>query len=149
MSRLKEIDQSKIPKLQGFLSNHESQERIVEITIEPTPIYFEEARDSLNLNFDFLITGLTEKKIVIKFIKVALYDEFDTLITFRHLNHNGVGTPGIHTIGKFEISGKETMDIFNPFHRFPRDMPINYLRYMFTFSDSETKAPYFLPSRLC
>ena len=50
------------PQLHGFLSSHESSEKIVEITTEPTPIYIEEARDSNNLNFDFTIKGLTDKK---------------------------------------------------------------------------------------
>ncbi|MGY5881537.1 MAG: M23 family metallopeptidase [Candidatus Thorarchaeota archaeon] len=131
------------PMLQGFLSDHESGENVVEIAIEPETVYFEEARDSLNLNFDFLITGLTDKKLVIRFIKVAVYDESDTLITFRHLNHNGVGTPSIHTLGKYELNGRETLDVFNPFHRFPIDMPIKYLRYMFTFNDPETKTEYY------
>lgn len=130
-------------KLHGFLSNHESEEKVVNILVEPETIYFEEARDGLNLNFDFVIQGLTEKKLIIKFIKVAVYDESDNLITFRHLNHNGVGTPGIHTIGKYELNGKETLDVFNPFYRFPIDTPISYLRYMFTFSNPETKTEYY------
>jgi len=131
------------PKLQGFLSDHESSEKVVDISIEPDTIYFEEARDGHNLNFDFLITGLTEKKLVIRFIKVAVYDDSDTLITYRHLNHNGVGTPGIHTIGKYEIEGQETLDIFNPFHRFSDDLSISYLRYMFTFYDPDSKTEYY------
>ena len=143
MTRAKDSDYDIKPMLQGFLSDHESKEKVVEVSVEPETIYFEEARDSLTLNFDFLITGLTDKKLVIRFIKVAVYDESDTLITFRHLNHNGVGTPGIHTIGKFEIEGRETLDVFNPFHRFPVDMPISYLRYMFTFHDPETKNEYY------
>jgi hypothetical protein len=143
MSRVNESDHFTIAKLQGFLSDHESSEKVVEITIEPDTIYFENARDGMNLNFDFVVTGLTEKKLVIRFIKVAIYDDSDTLITFRHLNHNGVGTPGIHTIGKFEIKGRETLDVFNPFHRFPIDMPISYFRYMFTFYDPDTKTEYY------
>ena len=143
MTVVKGPDQNTKPMLQGFLSNHESAEKVVEISVEPMLTYFEEARDSLNLNFDFLITGLTTKKLVIRFIKVAVYDQADNLITFRHLNHNGVGTPGIHTIGKYELDGQESLDIFNPFHQFPSDMQISYLRYMFTFYDPDTKTEYY------
>ena len=131
------------PYLQGFLSNHESTEKVVTITPEPSPIYIEEARDSNKLNFDFTIAGLTDKKLIIKFIKVALYDELDNLITYRHLNHNAVGTAGIHTLGKHEINGKETLDIFNPFHNFPKTIPLSKLRYMFTFFDPETEKEYY------
>jgi hypothetical protein len=131
------------PRLQGFLSDHTSDEKLVEIVMDPSPIYIEEARDSFELNFDFIITGLTNKKLVIRFIKVAVYDDSGNLVTFRHLNHNGVGTPGIHTVGKYEIDGMETIDLFNPFHRFPLDMPLAQLRYMFTFYDPDSKQEYY------
>lgn len=131
------------PHLSGFLSDHESPEKVVSITVEPEVTYIEEARDSNNLNFDFIVEGLTEKKLVIQFIKVAVYDEAGNLITYRHLNHNGVGTPGIHTIGKYEIEGREVLDIFNPFHSFPRAMPLNRLRYMFTFIEPESNREFY------
>ena len=131
------------PILNGFLSNHESQKKIVNIRIEPNPVYFEDSRDSINLNFDFIIDNLIDSKVRIKFIKVAVYDDSDKLVTFRHLNHNGVGTPSIHTIGKFELDGKETIDVFNPFHRFPKDYPINHLRYMFTVLDVDENKEYY------
>jgi len=131
------------PRLNGFLSNHESPEKVVSITTEPETIYIEEARDTNKLNFDFTIQGLTERKLVIRFIKVAVYDKTDNLITYRHLNHNAVGTPGIHTIGKYEIEGKEILDIYNPFHSFPKTLPLCKLRYMFTFIDPETKKEYY------
>jgi len=131
------------PHLSGFLSDHESPEKVVSITVEPDVIYIEEARDSTNLNFAFIVEGLTEKRLVIQFIKVAGYDEAGNLITYRHLNHNGVGTPGIHTIGKYEIEGREVLDIFNPFHSFPRAMPLNRLRYMFTFIEPESNREFY------
>ncbi len=143
MTRANELGENIAPRLQGFLSNHESVEKVVNISIEPNTVYFEEVRDGVNLNFDFLLMGLTNRKLVIRFIKVAVYDEADTLVTFRHLNHNGVGTPSIYTIGRYEIYGIETLDVFNPFHRFSKDMKISYLRYMFTFVDSETKEEFY------
>ena len=131
------------PMLQGFLSDHSSEENVASITTEPDTIYFEEARDSMNLNFDFVIHGHTEKTLEIRFIKVAVYDIEGNLITFRHLNHNGVGTPSMHTIGRYRIEGQETLDIFNPFHSFPRPFSIGHLRYMFTLSEPTTKEEYY------
>ena len=131
------------PQLLGFLSNHSSPEKVVSITTEPDTIYIEESRELNTLNFDFILEGLTEKKLVIKFIKVAVYDEDENLVTYRHLNHNGVGTPGIYSIGKYEIDSKETLDIYNPFHSFPKKMPMSKLRYMFTFIEPETKKEYY------
>lgn len=129
--------------LNDFLSAHSSEEKVVSINIEPEVIYLVEERGSLILNFDFLIQGLTERNLLIRFIKVAVYDNEDKLITFKHLNHNGVGNPSIHTLGKFDIEGKKTLDVFNPFFHFSKDVPVNYLRYMFTFIDKDTKEEYY------
>jgi hypothetical protein len=131
------------PRLAGFLSNHQSPEKVVSITPEPDTIYIEEARDANRLNFDFTLKGLTDRKLTITFIKAAVYDKVGNLLTYRHLNHNGVGTPGIHTIGKYVIEGRETLDIYNPFHSFPKSMPLCKLRYTFTFIDPDTKDEYY------
>ena len=132
-----------VPRLHGYLSDHESSEKVVCITVEPSPVYIEEARYSNRLNFDFSITGFTDKRLVIKFIKVAVYDEQDNLVTFRHLNRNAVGVSGIQTLGRYEIEGKDTIDIFNPFHSFSKTISLHKLRYMFTFLDQGTGIEYY------
>ncbi|MCW4013977.1 MAG: M23 family metallopeptidase [Candidatus Bathyarchaeota archaeon] len=131
------------PLLNGYLSDHESPEKVVSIAVEPFPVYVEDWRDSNRLNFDFTLTGLTDKRLVIRFIKAAVYDEQDKLVTFRHLNHNAVGVSGIQTIGNTEIDGRETIDLFNPFHSFPKNVLLYKLRYMFTFRDPETGKEYY------
>ncbi len=105
MKKTKEKSTHSKPMLRGFLSDHVSQDKVVSIKTEPEIIYIEDARNTININFDFLIKGLTEKKLVINFIKVAVYDENNNLTTFKHLNYNGVGIPGIYIIGKYEIDG--------------------------------------------
>ena len=129
--------------LNDFLSSHSSKEEVVSIHVKPKVVYLVEEKDFLVLNFDFLLQGLTEKNLLIRFIKVAVYDKEDRLITFMHLNHNGVGNPSIHTLGKFDLEGKENLDIFNPFFRFSKDVPIKYLRYMFTLTDKDTKEEFY------
>jgi hypothetical protein len=131
------------PMLSGFLSDHVSKEKVVEIRTEPEVIYFEDARDTIKINFDFVLKGLTDNKLIIRFLKVAVYDESGNLITYKHLNHNAVGVAGIHTIGKYEINGQEEFDIFNPFHTFTKEAPIDHLRYMFTFLDAETNEEFY------
>jgi hypothetical protein len=129
--------------LKDFLSSHTSKQIVVSIHVEPEVVYLVEEKDSLILNFDFILKGLTEKNLLIKFIKVAVYDKEDKLITFQHLNHNGVGNPSIHTLGKFDLEGKKNLDVFNPFFRFSKDISISYLRYMFTFADQETGEEFY------
>jgi hypothetical protein len=103
----------------------------------------EEGRAANYLNFDFVLQGLSHRNLILKFIKVAVYGREDVLLTYRFLNHNAVGTPGIQTLGKIEITGEEKFDLLNPFYCFPVNMPIDYLRYMFTFLDKETKEEFY------
>lgn len=129
--------------LDDFLSSHSSNDRVVGISTEPARIYIEDARNSYNVNFDFILKNQTDNELVLKFIKVAVYDKQDNLITYRYLNHNGVGTPGIHSLGNYELKAKEETTLYNPFHSFPRSMEISSLRYMFTYADKNTGQEYY------
>jgi hypothetical protein len=130
-------------KLADFLSNHMSEEQVVSIKTEPATIYFEDARDSYGVNFDFILENQTDAELELKFIKVAAYDKQKNLVTYRYLNHNGVGTPGIHSLGNFELKAKEKSTLYNPFHSFSKSMEIAYLRYMFTYADKNTRQEYY------
>ena len=87
--------------------------------------------------------GLTDKTLLLKFLKVAFYDENDTLLHYQFLNHNAVGKPGIYTVGNIKINGQERIDIPNPFYRISKKLPVAYLRFMFTFWDSDAKQEYY------
>lgn len=69
--------------LNDFLSSHSSKEKVVEISIEPKTVYMTPSRNTLDLNFDFLIEGLTDRNLIIRFIKVAVYDRNDELMSCR------------------------------------------------------------------
>lgn len=129
--------------LLDFLSAHTTPEAVVDIQVEPQVVYFEVGRDALLLNFDFVLRGLTDKTLVLGFLKVVAYDVSGTLLTYRYLNHNGVGTPGIHSLGKYQLVGQEQFDLYNPFFRFPKEMSLASLRYMFTFVERETRREYY------
>jgi hypothetical protein len=126
-----------------FLSSHSSPEKVVSIRTEPEPIYIEEGRDANYLNFDFILRGLTQKNLTLRFFKAAVFDHAHNLVYYKYLNHNAVGIPGIYTIGKIDLKGTEEFDIPNPFYRFPKDMPIEYIRYMFTSLDQQTGDEYY------
>jgi hypothetical protein len=130
-------------KLADFLSNHVSDEQVVNITTEPATIYVEDSRNSHTFNFDFILENQTDGELELKFLKVAAYDKEKNLVTYRYLNHNGVGTPGIHSLGNFKLKAREKTTLYNPFHSFPESMEIAYLRYMFTYADSNTGKEYY------
>jgi hypothetical protein len=130
-------------KLADFLSSYMSDERVVSIQVEPKVIYLEDAKESYNFNFDFILTNLTDNELQLRFIKVAVYDQQNNLLHYRYLNHNGVGTPGIHSLGKYELNARETTSLYNPFFSFPKSLEIAYLRFMFTYADKITNKQYY------
>jgi len=131
-----------IPRLNDFLSSHSSEETVVTIKPIPDTIYFEEGRNTIDVDFDFIISGQSDRNLILQFIKVAAYDPHDNLITYRFVNHNGMN-PSIHTLGKWTINGKETISLYNPFHSFPTTLNIKYLRFMFTFVDKDDKNEFY------
>jgi murein DD-endopeptidase MepM/ murein hydrolase activator NlpD len=110
---------------------------LVHISVEPDVQYVEKGRSGLHCNFDFVLTGLTDRTLELVFVKVAVYDADDRLITYRYLNRNAVGPSGVETLVSTRIDGRETVGLFNPFHSFPTDLPLHHLRFMFTFHDRE------------
>ena len=136
-------DLSAAPRLEGFLSARQSSTPVVEIMVEPDPVYVEEGRHGRHFNFDFSLTGLTDRIIELIFIKVAAYDSDDHLITFRYLNTNAVGPSGVETLVSTRISGTERVGLFNPFHTLPFGLPVHHLRFMFTFRDVNSAEQFY------
>ncbi len=129
--------------IKDFLSDLSSEERIVNINIEPKTVYIEVGRENNFLNFDFSVENLSEESLILKFIKVAVYNDEDKLVTYRYLNHNGVGVSGIQSLGNYTFSPGTKTDLYNPFYLFSKELSINYLRYMFTFYDKKNKREYY------
>jgi murein DD-endopeptidase MepM/ murein hydrolase activator NlpD len=125
-------------RLEGFLADWRSEATVVNISVEPDVQYLEMGRSGLHCNFDFALTGLTDRTLDLVFVKVAVYDTVDRLVTYRYLNRNAVGPSGVETVVSTTIEGRETIGLFNPFHSFPADLRLDHLRFMFTFHDMET-----------
>jgi hypothetical protein len=130
-------------ELKGFLADHSSAAQVAEIQVEPAIVYSEVVDRNSHLNFDFVVTGLTDRTIDLVFLKVAAYDASDALVAYRYLNRNAVGPSGIETLGQTTIKGKTSLDIFNPFHTFPTEIGVTRLRYMFTFRDNASGEEFY------
>jgi len=129
-------------ELGDFLSGHASAERVVKIQVVPSTVYLERGRDHQGLDFDLRITGLTSRRLALRFLKVSLHDRDGRLVTYRHLNHNGMN-PGMRSLGKWTVDKGETFDLYNPFHSFPRRLDISRMRYMFTFKDRDSGEEFY------
>ncbi len=125
-------------RLEGFLAEWRSETTVVGVSVEPDVQYLETGRFGLHCNFDFSLTGLTDRTLELVFVKVAVYDADDRLVTYRYLNRNAVGPSGVETVVSTRIDGREAVGLFNPFHSFPTDLPLHHLRFMFAFHDMET-----------
>ena len=136
-------DMAAVPRLEGFLSPMRTAQAIVEISVEPNPVYVERGRQGNHFNFDFSLTGLTDRVLDLVFIKVAVYDRDDKLVTFRYLNRNAVGPSGVETLVSTRIEGIETIGLFNPFHTFPIELPVHSMRFMFTFRDVDSAEHFY------
>lgn len=130
-------------KLADFLSDYMSEDKVVDIQVEPQVVYLEEGKENNNVNFDFVLSNLTDNVLQLRFIKVAVYDQQDNLLSYRYLNHNGVGTPGIHSLGNYELKAKEQTSLYNPFFNYSKSQKIGYLRFMFTYVDMKTKQQFY------
>ncbi len=135
---------NRVVKLEGFLADHSTGEQVVEIRVEPSIVYSEVVGRDSHLNFDFTLTGLTDRTFDLVFLKVAAYDQDDALVAYRYLNRNAVGPSGIETLGQTRIEGRALLDVFNPFHTFPTEIGLTWLRYMFTFRDVESGEEFYL-----
>lgn len=134
---------NRVVKLEGFLADHSTGEQVVEIRVEPSIVYSEVVGRDSHLNFDFTLTGLTDRTLDLVFLKVAAYDQDDALVAYRYLNRNAVGPSGIETLGQTRIEGRAVLDVFNPFHTFPTEIGLTWLRYMFTFRDVESGEEFY------
>lgn len=125
-------------RLEGFLADWRSDETVVGVAVEPGVQFLEKGRFGVHCNFDFVLTGLTDRTLELVFVKVAVYDADNRLVTYRYLNRNAVGPSGVETVVATRIDGRATVGLFNPFHSFPVDIPMHRLRFMFTFRDMES-----------
>ena len=132
------------PKLEGFFCSQSDTPVVVGIAAEPARVFAEPMRDRQWLNFDFAVTNNASFDLDLRFLKVAVYDELERLVTFRYANRNAVGPSGIETTLACRIPAGKTVDLYNPFHEFPGDVPLVLLRYTFTFVNAETGEEHYV-----
>jgi len=73
-------------------------------------------------------------------IEVSVYDSHGALAFRRYLDENGVPC-GICTLPERVVPANGSLDVFNPFHTFPTDMPLDRLHYEVLFENVNEKQP--------
>ena len=100
----------------------------VELSARPQSVLIEESATARSLNFDLIIHNPTSVPLDVDEIKVSVYDRSGALVVRRFLDGNGT-RPSIRTIDVTEVPAGGTTLVFNPFHRFERDVDLARLVY--------------------
>ncbi len=113
----------------------------VELSARPQPVLIEESATARSLNFDLLIRNGSEVPLDVDEIKLSVYDRGGALVLRRLLDGNGT-RPSIRTIDAGTIPAGATALVFNPFHRFDRDVDLARLVYDVKLSGKDGAPAY-------
>jgi hypothetical protein len=119
------------------------QDQVVTITVEPKEAYIESRDSERRLNFDLLLHNVGTQPLRINKIEVSVYDADGALAFRRYLDENGRPC-GICSLPERVVPAGGSLDVFNPFHTFPAEMPLNRLHYEFLFERVDEKEPNLL-----
>jgi hypothetical protein len=119
------------------------QDQVVAVTVEPNEAYIESRGSEQRLNFDLLLHNSGTQPLRINKIEVSVYDADGALAFRRYIDENGRPC-GVCTLPERVVPAGGSLDVFNPFHTFPAEMPLNRLHYEFLFERVEEKEPNLL-----
>jgi hypothetical protein len=112
----------------------------VKVEVRPPRPYIEERASWRSLNFDFVIENTTERPLRLDEISVSAFDGRGALASRKILNTNGP-SPGIQTIAVRQVPPGDWIVVFNPFHAWESDVPLDRLVYEMTFSGPPEGSP--------
>lgn len=118
------------------LSAHAGTEPEVHVTAEPAAIHYERFGDDRALNFELRIDNRSDVAVAIDRLQVSAYDAKGSLLLRRFVDGNGV-RPSVQTLGGRDIAAGQGLTVFNPFERFPAELPIARLSYRVELSNED------------
>ena len=104
----------------------------VKVEVRPERPYVEESTSGRSLNFDLIVENATDRPLRLDEIQVSAFDGRGALTSRKILNTNGA-SPSIRTIPVRDVPAKDWIVVFNPFHLWDRDHPLDRLVYDMTF----------------
>lgn len=118
------------------LSAHAGTEPDVRVAAEPATPLFERYGDSRALNFELRIDNRSDTALAVDRLQVSAYDAAGALLLRRFVDGNGV-RPSMQTLGGRDIAAGQGLTVFNPFERFPAELPIARLSYRIELSNED------------
>ncbi|MEP6617239.1 MAG: M23 family metallopeptidase [Ginsengibacter sp.] len=108
----------------------------ISIDARPAKIWIEQGEDHRYINFDFVVSNLTNDSLSLSKLAILVFDKNNRLIYTRFIDNNGTA-PSINLIPNRIIKGQSTELIFNPFPEFSKAFPLVKLVYEWTFKDNK------------
>lgn len=108
----------------------------VRIASEPAILYRERIGAEHALNFELRIDNRSDVALAIDRLEVGAYDMKGNLLLRRFVDGNGV-RPSVQTLGGGDIAAGQGLTVFNPFERFPVELPIARLSYRIELSNED------------
>jgi murein DD-endopeptidase MepM/ murein hydrolase activator NlpD len=110
----------------------------VELRISPATAYIESGMSSQELNFDFILNNTTSTDLTWVGVELKVLDKQGNAIRREFFDTNSRAHAELPRKGRTIPAGKSQL-IFNPFHTFSANVPLNELEYRFTFVDANDK----------
>jgi hypothetical protein len=112
----------------------------VKIVAKPDIVYIERSESGQLLNFDFLLENRTTNRLVLSSITVSVFDERDRLTRREFVNE--YSRASLEILPRRLVEAATSILVFNPFHSFPRTVPLKRLHYVFAFRTEDGRARY-------
>jgi len=108
----------------------------VNLTVAPQRVLIEQSASAQIVNFDLIVENTGDEPLDIDQVQVEVRDRAGKLILRRFVDGNGT-RPSIRTIDIAEVPAKGRALVFNPFHRFDRDLDLAALTYDLQLSSKD------------
>jgi hypothetical protein len=100
----------------------------VQVTAEPRPVWIEQSATAQFVNFDLVVDNTSDQPLDLDEVQVSVYDRAGKLVLRKFIDGNGT-RPSIRTADTAEVPAKGRALIFNPFHRFDRDIDLHAMTF--------------------
>jgi hypothetical protein len=113
----------------------------VRTTVEPKPAYIEQSATAQFVNFDLILDNSTDQALDLDEVQLSVYDRAGKLVQRKFIDGNGT-RPSIRTADLREVPAKGRALIFNPFHRFDRDVELGAMQFDLKLSSKDGQHLY-------
>ena len=118
-----------------------AQDKSIILTTYPKDVYIVNTDHKKLLNVDIYVENKTSELLTVTEIKINIFDQNDKIVLSKNLENQGV-SPGLLTIPKRSVSPNKKLCIFNPFHSFEKNVPLDHVNFEITLTNPDQSRKY-------